>query len=395
MSESYIQVTPDSTGKKLRTQYETIGANEVHSEIVGVELLDEDGDAYGVKQIDGKPRVSAMPYSYDISEGNVTGHKTWMKIGYNGALVANTDSDVWSKAGLYVFPTTASAMRLVSSSAGDEDTGVVIKTGTSTGGSTTTLVDTTGGVNFNGVVAVEVGDCILLDKSGEGARTPEWGYVSAVTSNTELAVSGGFSSGGTGSGRTYSIVDKVLAATPRTGAQCWRLEYLDSTYAEKIELGVFDGNATITTVGTDIWRINGLRIIATGTGNKPVGNITLDNAGGTVYTFITAGFTRARNSSYTVPTGKTLYINQLVCGYGQADTKPHWCRIYTRANVEPSTGFHTGAIFYPYTEVTSGSGSIMVEFINPTKFAAKTDIKVSAIADYAGVVSASLRGWLE
>lgn len=36
MSESYIQLPPDSTGKKLRTIAETIGPNVVHSKVVKI-----------------------------------------------------------------------------------------------------------------------------------------------------------------------------------------------------------------------------------------------------------------------------------------------------------------------------------------------------------------------
>jgi hypothetical protein len=46
-------------------------------------LLDENGDPYGVKQIDGKPRTSSMPYSYDIAEGNVSGHEAIRIFGHN------------------------------------------------------------------------------------------------------------------------------------------------------------------------------------------------------------------------------------------------------------------------------------------------------------------------
>jgi hypothetical protein len=34
MTESYIQVAPDSTGKKMRTQNRTIDSNDVHEEVI-------------------------------------------------------------------------------------------------------------------------------------------------------------------------------------------------------------------------------------------------------------------------------------------------------------------------------------------------------------------------
>lgn len=40
------------------------------------------------KDIDSKLRTSAMPYLFDIAEGNVANHTVWTKNGYNGAAYA-------------------------------------------------------------------------------------------------------------------------------------------------------------------------------------------------------------------------------------------------------------------------------------------------------------------
>lgn len=74
-------------------------------------LKDENGVAYGVKQADGKPRVSSMPYLYDISEGAITGHTPFFKLGAN-LDVDNTEEDVWTQGGKYVFPTSPIQMRI-------------------------------------------------------------------------------------------------------------------------------------------------------------------------------------------------------------------------------------------------------------------------------------------
>lgn len=175
-----------------------------------------------------------------------------------------------------------------------------------------------------------------------------------------------------------------------------RIQYLDDAYAEKAEICLLNGTAEVATVNTDYYRIQSFRVIATGTGNAAAGNLSLretDNA--PVYSYISAGYTRARNSAYTVPTGKTLYVTEFVVGYGYKTNTTHYCRIYTRANMEASTGFHTGSLFYPYTEVICSNSSQAVRLDIPTKLTATTDIKVSAIATYAGGASIALRGWLE
>lgn len=84
-----------------------------------VELLDENGVAYGIKHVNNKPRVSSMPYLYDIAEGNVPGHVGWSKIGYNGDVDAGTE-DMISQGGVYTFPAAQGFMDIVSSSVEDD-----------------------------------------------------------------------------------------------------------------------------------------------------------------------------------------------------------------------------------------------------------------------------------
>jgi len=84
-----------------------------------MKLVDQDGAAYGVKHINNKPRVSSMPYLYDIAEGNVSGHAGWSKIGYN-ADVGTVEEDLWAGGGPYVPPATAIRMQVISNSVNDD-----------------------------------------------------------------------------------------------------------------------------------------------------------------------------------------------------------------------------------------------------------------------------------
>lgn len=79
-----------------------------------VQFVDETGTAYGIREIDNKPRVSSMDYLYDIAEGNVTGHEAWVKSGYNPN-VGTTMETVWAYSTQYVFPIAAQQMEVVSS----------------------------------------------------------------------------------------------------------------------------------------------------------------------------------------------------------------------------------------------------------------------------------------
>jgi hypothetical protein len=82
------------------------------------------------KWLDGKPRVSAMPYTYDIAEGNAPGHATWSKIGFHAAIsTSELDMMPWAAVGgglgwTYPFPAGALTMTIVSSSANDDPAAV-------------------------------------------------------------------------------------------------------------------------------------------------------------------------------------------------------------------------------------------------------------------------------
>ena len=87
----------------------------------GVKLQDESGVAYGVKHINNKPRVSSMPYTYDISEGNVAGHIPLFKFGSNPD-VSTGEESIWQHGGLYPWALVDAApgkVKLSSSSTDD------------------------------------------------------------------------------------------------------------------------------------------------------------------------------------------------------------------------------------------------------------------------------------
>lgn len=354
-------------------------------------LKDENGLAYGVKHINNKPRVSSMPYLYDIAERNVLNHIPFTKIGYAPAVTANTNTDIWSYQAtqpVYLFPTAVMGMEVLSSD-NTQDIGTSIKTGTTSGGTTTSLVDAS--VDFTTATAVAIGDVIILDKSG---ATPEYGFVTGITSANELAVSGGFSLSGSASGaRAYAIID----ISAKTSAMAVEINYLNGSYAEKREIVILNGTTVVPTVNLDIFRVNSFRVIAAGSLKVPLGNLTLRHLTDTpVYSYITAGFNRARNAMYTVPAGKILYVTDFNGGYATTgNANKEYARITTRANVDPTSGFMTDGIFYPFTDSLSQNTTINTVLTIPTRLLAKTDIKISAITSATGNIVTTLRGWIE
>lgn len=360
------------------------------SQVLSQEILltDDSGVAFGLKVIDGKPRFSCTDYLFSIAEGEIANHVPFVKLGFSPSCTANVNTDVWSYAAtqpVYLFPTAEMGMEVLSSD-NTVDIATVIHSGTSTGGSLTSLISST--ENF--LTTTAIGDIVVLDKSG---ASPEYGYITAVVDDTTLTVAGGFSSGGSGSGRAYSILDKSAKA----GAQAVKIEYLDGDYVEHREIILLNGTTVVPTVNLDIFRINSFRVIATGANAIPTGNLTIRHIDNTpVYSFITAGFTRARNAMYTVPAGKVLFVTNLEFGNGTTGKASlEFARVTTRANVDPMTKFKTDGIFFPFSDIVCQNSTVPVTLAMPTKLPAGTDIKISYIASDVSICTSIIRGWIE
>jgi len=87
--------------------------------VVSAQLLDPDGVAYGVPQADGKPRVSAMPYLYDIAEGKVPSHAPFRRFGVNMDVAATWET-VTNQSTAQPYLTSAERLKIVSTDADDD-----------------------------------------------------------------------------------------------------------------------------------------------------------------------------------------------------------------------------------------------------------------------------------
>jgi len=343
-------------------------------------------------------------YGEAIAEGNYSNIIKWSKIGYC-PITATTETDIWSYgATTPIIPliVTAATMRIKTNNAADAATTLFGPTTAdgAAGANLTSLVDAD--VNFS---TVEVGDCIILDKSG---TCPSWGYVSDITNKATgtLGVIGGWSCGGGSGGMSYIILDQNVAA--KTGAQAVYIGGLDSNYVQQSEICLTNGAGPGYTATIKTWyRINEFRIISLGTNLKSVDYIALcDGTSATIYyTYITAGYTRARNQQYTVPAGKTLWVTQWNAGYGftGVTAKPDYCRLFTHANQysspDNSISFRTVQssgvnIWYPYSEMLLSQSTQSIIFEEPTKLLQKVTLKVAGYASAAGFVTSVLRGYI-
>ena len=177
------------------------------------------------------------------------------------------------------------------------------------------------------------------------------------------------------------------------GALTVTIEYLDASYAEQTIEVSLNGTARVNTVPINIRRVNSFRVTQVGSTGKAAGNISLtDTTGTTTYSYIAAGFTRARNSCYTVPLGKTLYLTS----FSASVVGTKYIRAILKASCNNGVANNTGVLFYPYYEVMLLNSLSNKDFNAPLAFPATTDIKITAVAEASGsVVTCDYRGWLE
>jgi hypothetical protein len=275
-----------------------------------IKYLDNTGVAYGFKQVDGKIRVSSMPYLYDIAEGNVTGHSSWEKYAINDDIDSAAEEDIWSVGGSYAWLAAETQLAAVSSSVEDDPS-----------------------------------------KADLSAGTGVWSV---------------------------------------------RVYYLDDDFVERTTDVTLNGTAAVNLSVANVYRINRIRPLTMGTGNKAAGNIDikLPAPGTTIYTRIALGFTKGRQLVYTVPTGKVLYITNMSGSIG-GTSAPKYGKFILRSNYD-NVSLARNAWFMAYPEHGAESGNFDREFKCPLKFPAGSDLVVSCkTLDDNCYVTSSLRGWLE
>lgn len=183
-----------------------------------------------------------------------------------------------------------------------------------------------------------------------------------------------------------------------TGALTVKIWYLTTGFVEKTEVVTMTGTANANTIATDIYRVNAFRVMTAGATGAATGTISLRNKTDhtTVYSQIAPGHTRARNSIYTVPVNKTLYITQISCSVGNAGGG-RYARFTLRAKYDDVIKA-VSTLFYPYYEIGVQDGAYNMHLDVPIAFPAGVDIKMSVIGDAANADAActcAYRGWLE
>ena len=181
-----------------------------------------------------------------------------------------------------------------------------------------------------------------------------------------------------------------------TGALTVYINYLNGDYIEKTTTVILNGTTPVETSVSDIFRIQNFRVASTGTDGMPKGNIDIRNTSDTpIYGRISAGVNRARSCIWTVPAGKTLYVNNLFFSSG-GTIKPVFFSTKTTYDDIAETNLTAGLFFMPYTDIQCNDNAIDITLGIPTKLPEKTDIKVSVVGNQAGALGLCfLKGWIQ
>ena len=192
------------------------------------------------------------------------------------------------------------------------------------------------------------------------------------------------------------VSSSVSDAAAGIGARTVDIHYLDNTYTQQVEAITLNGTTPVNTVATNILRINNIHVMTTGINEAPVGNISLQNIAGTVtYSYVIAGLNVSRQSIYTVPAGKTLFITSWDWGTGSLAGGRYAefsLRAKTTFDNELITVFHVRSM----SLAQDSSGDHQLEA--PIKILGTSDIKISVISDNAtanAICYGGFEGWLE
>ena len=330
-----------------------------------VRFKDESGDPYGIKEVDGKPRFSSTPYQVDIVEGNLAGHFSLNKFGFNPAVPATLET-VWDASVVYTWATTDT---VISTAAGATDLGVQRSTGTATSGTVSELDDT--GVDFTvGPLAV-VGDLLVNDTNTEhGIIT-----VVAATKLTICSVMGVANA----AGDTYRVV-----RSNGVGAAAIKIYGNDVDYNEIEEYTILNGAAPVVTIKVfhRVWRA---KVILAGASGSNAANVLM-TINGVLSAQITALLNQTQMALWTVPAGYTAYLSSFFAASSVANKV-----VNVYLFVRPC-----GQVFQLKNRIIINAGTSLRGYDFPVVIPGKSDIEIRAQAAVgAGEVAAGFDLWYE
>lgn len=300
-----------------------------------------------------------------ISQNLIDGVEGITKSGENPDIdVASGFEDIWDVGGTYIPPTQARIHDVVSGDAADA--GTLVSSGTATGGSTTTLIDTGATFVTDGVV---VGDYVLNDSN------VELGIAAVVTETTITFLGnifqpiGGMIGSAVAVGDTYRVVTNAS-----TGASIWYQLGQTQFRIEQDEFIILNGLTDVPTL-LSYARQYTARVFGPNT-TGAVGIITSTaQTDGTISCQVNNGNNQTLMAIYSVPFDKNGYITKWWGSLSKKQTAVSTLKL--RSGSLDGIGYvlQTRAID------NAGSSEFSYEYPNPRPIPGGADIWVEADTD--------------
>lgn len=182
-----------------------------------------------------------------------------------------------------------------------------------------------------------------------------------------------------------------------TGMQTAHIHYLDNNYIEQLLPINLNGLTPVLTSVSNILRINGFHGATAGTTGAAVGTISLQAVGGAVtYSVIQPNYNFSRQAIFTIPAGKTGYINEWSAG-GSTNNKTGNSTIIVDLRAKTHLGL-VYSVFLPQDELYIINNTVPKQFKIPIVIPATVDFKVTCVSNDAAnpaTVGCRIAGWVE
>lgn len=302
-----------------------------------------------------------------VADGLVEGQSFVDKFGENED-IDDVFETVTSIGGLYVAPTAARVHNVASTLAADA--GTLVSSGTSDSDGSDSLIDSTATFSTDGVV---VGDVVVDDTN------VLYGYVTAVTSETELAIGGSVkdpSSTGPGrdvtgfeSGVSYRVVTKAS-----TGAPVMYISGLDGDKLKISEFVILNGAAGILTAKSYL-RQSRAKVFGTGTAGAAGTISSIAQTDGTTTLQLINGNNQTLMCVDTVPSDSYANLYSWRCALSR--------KVGAASSVQVRVGDFNSIGYVTRTEGLGSTGTSRFEerFDPPLRIEGGTDIWINADSD--------------
>ncbi len=256
-------------------------------------------EAVGVNKVGA---ILTSDFGTEVARNLYSGYSIDTKFGRNPDVdTGSTPEDMWNGGSDYTGFNATSAETLEVFSADADDQGLLVSSGTATGGSSTTLIDSGATFVSNGAAS---GDIVLNDTKGVH------GIIDSVDSETQITVYRMTDSGtspSNESGDTYRI-----ANANDSGAAVVKLSSLldGDLVSQTPEYIILDGTAGVNTTGSYM-RCPRAKVVLAGSSGLNEGTITVRQSSTTANIMaVMPTFGQTTIGAFTVPSGKICVLKR-------------------------------------------------------------------------------------